>query len=88
MTPIKKPPVGGLLIVVFLALSGCSVARKAALPDGSEGYVVSNCKSMSYCYNRAAKLCGGKYEIIDHGQEVQGVLAALETKYQMTIRCK
>lgn len=77
-----------LLVVFVTALSACSIAHKAALPDGSSGYVISKCKDMSYCYNRAAKLCGGKYEILDQGLQTEGVLVALETKFQMTVRCK
>lgn len=80
-----------LLLVVTLCLSGCSVAHKATLPDGTQGFVISHCNDMSYCYNRAAKLCGGKYKVIESGTNTQGALAngfgALDTHYAMTVKC-
>ena len=42
--------------------------RAITTPDGKEGYVVSCVRGVDYCYERARKVCGGNYEVIDQNE--------------------
>lgn len=79
------------LVMLVMLLSGCSIAHEAALPDGTRGYVISHCHDLSYCYNRAAELCHGKYEILNQGTDANGAFAngigAIGSSQQITVHC-
>jgi hypothetical protein len=80
-----------IILTLAILLTACTVAREASLPDGTKGFVISKCKDLSYCYNRAAELCGGKYEVLNQNTKSEGVLGngygALETRQEITVRC-
>lgn len=84
-----------LLVCSLAALTACSVAHKATLPDGSQGFVISKCRDLSNCYNRAAELCGGKYEILNQGTVNQGAIfgnngtvsGAMGSSHEITVKC-
>lgn len=57
-----------LLIFIVGLSAGCTGPRQITLPNGDQGFLVS-CDSGSQdigdCYNKAAGLCHGPYEVID-----------------------
>lgn len=80
-----------LMLLLALTLTGCAIAKQVPLPDGSTGYAINACREPAACYRKAAKVCGGKYEILSessgtHGGIVGG-LGAVSSHYQMTVRC-
>lgn len=54
-----------LIACTALALGACA-PTPTRLPDGTLGYSIE-CNSNGECMNKAAKMCGGPYEIIDTG---------------------
>ena len=40
------------------------LAKPFSGPDGRQGYAVTCGSDMAVCYDRAAKSCGGEYEVI------------------------
>lgn len=62
-------------------ISGCVTSRPVALPNGTQGYAIrcpGAARDISDCMNEAAKVCGGKYQILDREGNVVGG-AALAT---------
>jgi hypothetical protein len=57
------------------SLCGCVTERPVALPNGTQGYAI-NCpgaaRDIADCMNEAAKVCGGKYQILDRDGNVVG----------------
>jgi hypothetical protein len=92
---MKKPPGGGLmrinLILVTLLLSGCATAKLVPLPNGEQGYAISKCDDIAECYRKAAKVCGGKYEILSQSNESTGALSGgvgfMVPQYTITVSC-
>ena len=85
------------VLLAALAMSGClNVAKQVRLPDGSDGYTVSRCRSMNACYTKAAEVCDGAYEVVGSnatssgaGTMVGGIGAfSSASGYEMAIRCK
>lgn len=69
------------LLVAMLGLlsaaviSGCVTARPVALPNGTQGYAIQcpgAARDISDCMNKAAQVCGGKYNILDREGNVVG----------------
>jgi hypothetical protein len=64
-----------LLLLPILLLMGCVTSRPVSLPNGTKGIAV-NCPGMARdiadCMNEAAKVCGGKYEILTREGLVAG----------------
>lgn len=54
-------------LLPLLLLAACVTQKPVSLPNGSQGYAI-DCsrgnKGISACMNRAAELCGGRYEIV------------------------
>lgn len=63
------------ILVAALLLAACHPTRMVKLPDGTEGLVV-DCsgtrKNISHCMDKAAKECGGPYEIISQDASSPG----------------
>lgn len=76
-------------IALALLLSACSTT-KVPLPDGGQGYLVHNCRQ-SVCYKRAAKICGGRYELVKDESSTQGIMSGgvgmITPRYALLIRC-
>jgi hypothetical protein len=56
------------IILTAFALSGCVTERPVSLPDGTEGWAIrcpGAARDISDCMNEAAKLCGGKYTMVN-----------------------
>jgi hypothetical protein len=56
-------------------LSACVTERPVSLPNGTQGYAIrcdGAARDISYCMNEAAKVCGGKYQILDRDGNVAG----------------
>jgi hypothetical protein len=68
----------GLFVVASAAstaLCGCVTERPVALPNGTQGYAVrcpGAARDISDCMNEAARICGGKYQIVDRDGNVVG----------------
>ena len=55
--------------------SGCVTSRPVALPNGTQGYAIrcpGAARDIGDCMNEAAKVCGGKYQIVDRDGNVVG----------------
>jgi len=80
-------------LLCTLTLTGClNVAKPVRLPDGSQGYTISRCRGMNSCYNKAAEVCGGKYEVIDSTTRNSGAVAngtgSSSSSFEMAVKCK
>jgi hypothetical protein len=57
------------LLVLIIGLSaGCTQSRRITLPSGDQAFVVTcntGSQDIGDCYNKAAGLCHGPYEVID-----------------------
>ncbi len=63
------------LVALLALISGCVSARPVALPNGTQGYAIrcpGAARDISDCMNEAAKVCGGKYQILDRDGNVVG----------------
>jgi hypothetical protein len=64
-----------LLAFAVVAISGCVTSRPVALPNGTQGYAIrcpGAARDISDCMNEAARLCGGKYQILDRDGNTAG----------------
>ena len=67
-----------LLAVAVAATSGCVTSRPVALPNGTQGYAIKcpgAARDIADCMNEAARVCGGKYQIVDRDGNVTGGVA-------------
>src|SRR5882762_10091382 len=68
-----------LLSPLFLAaLTGCVTSRPVALPDGRRGFAIKcpgAARDIGDCMNEAAKVCGGKYQVVTREGLVAGGVA-------------
>jgi len=67
-----------LLAIAVCAVSGCVTSRPVALPNGTQGYAIKchgAARDIADCMNEAARLCGGKYQILDRDGNVAGGVA-------------
>lgn len=80
-----------LVLLLALPLSACAIAKRVPLPDGSEGYAINACRDEAACYRKAAKVCGGKYEIVSQGSGAHGAITpamgAIGSHHTMTVKC-
>jgi hypothetical protein len=62
-------------LLAVLSIAGCVTSRPVALPNGTQGVAI-NCpgaaRDIADCMNEAAKVCGGKYQILDREGNVVG----------------
>jgi hypothetical protein len=61
-------------------LSGCVTSRPVALPNGTQGYAIrcpGAARDISDCMNKAAEVCGGKYQIVDRDGNAAGGAAVM-----------
>jgi hypothetical protein len=66
-----------LPLLFLLALSGCITARPVALPDGRQGFAIKclgAARDIGDCMNEAAKVCGGKYQVVTQDGVAGGAL--------------
>jgi hypothetical protein len=75
--------VKALLLLLTAVIAGCVTAQPMPLPDGSSGYSLNECPDQAWCYRKAAKVCGGKFEVINE----QGGTGLFGTDYRMSFRC-
>lgn len=67
-----------LAILTVATLSACVTARPVALPNGTQGYAIEcpgAARDISDCMNKAAQVCGGRYNILDRDGNVVGGVA-------------
>lgn len=60
---------------VACVLADCVTERPVALPNGTQGYAIrcpGAARDISDCMNEAAKICAGKYQILDRDGNVVG----------------
>ena len=84
-------------ILLLTMLTGCiNAARPMQLPDGTTGYNITRCRSMAGCYNKAAEVCGGQYEVINSASQAFGSYTAVNgigagsagTALEIAVKCK
>lgn len=64
-----------MLLAIPLMLCACVTEKPVALPNGTQGYAIrcpGAARDISDCMNEAAKVCGGKYQILDRDGNVVG----------------
>ena len=74
MMRIHRATLVAMPIVAF-NLSACITSRPVALPNGTKGYAIEcsgAARDISDCMNKAAEVCGGKYQILDRDGNVAG----------------
>jgi hypothetical protein len=73
---MRKSLLAGMLCLLSAgAISACVTARPVALPNGTQGYAIQcpgAARDISDCMNKAAQVCGGKYNILDRDGNVVG----------------
>lgn len=89
-----------LVVLLTLALTGCTAATPVTTPDGRKGFTVAcTGRMMSWedCFERAAEICGGRsYDVFTRVGEESALVAAepqhpADTPMQqrrMVIACK
>jgi hypothetical protein len=69
-----------LVILLTLALTGCTSAKPITTPDGRQGFTVGcsgNTLSWEDCFERAAEICGGRsYDVFTSKGEESALVAA------------
>ncbi len=66
---------GTAAALVALAASACVTSRPVALPNGTQGFAIrcpGAARDIADCMNEAARICGGKYQILDPEGNVVG----------------
>jgi hypothetical protein len=60
---------------LVLTLSGCVTSRPVMLSNGTQGFAI-NCpgaaRDIGECMNKAAKACGGEYQMVDRDGSLVG----------------
>ncbi len=73
------------LLSLVILMAGCAVQP---LPtngaDGQQGYAISCISGIEQCYQKAAKLCSGGYDIIEHTHS-SSILVPHYGQYPMTV---
>ncbi|MGB9331332.1 MAG: hypothetical protein WCB10_11225 [Steroidobacteraceae bacterium] len=62
-------------LAIATGLCACVTERPVALPNGTQGYAIrcpGAARDIADCMNEAAKVCGGKYQILDRDGNVVG----------------
>jgi hypothetical protein len=63
------------VLLLALGATACVTSRPVALPNGAQGFDI-NCpgtaRDIGDCMNEAARICGGKYQIVDREGNVVG----------------
>ena len=89
-----------LIVLLTLALTGCTSAKPIATPDGRQGFTVGcsgRILSWEDCFERAAEICGGRsYDVFTHKGDESALVAAepqnlsdsTATTRSMVIACK
>lgn len=57
-----------IIIAASVLLSACIITSEFPLPDGRTAYQLTNCKDQAWCARKAAKICGGRYEVVNEGE--------------------
>jgi hypothetical protein len=63
------------LLAVAALVAGCVTSRPVSLPDGTQGLAIKcpgAARDIADCMNEAARLCGGKYQVLDRDGNVSG----------------
>lgn len=90
-----------LWVLLPLLLAGCHANRAVTLPDGSQGISVDcsgTARNISHCMDKAAKACGGPYEVIAQDGSTTGAVlipngygggtVVAGVRRNMIVRCK
>ena len=64
-----------LYLVATAVLTGCATSRQIQGPDGNPAYFIK-CGSavIDACYEKAAEVCPGGYDMLDRGSNPNAVL--------------
>ena len=68
-----------LPLLLTSVLAGCVTSRPVALPDGRQGFAIKcpgAARDIGDCMNEAARVCGGKYQVITRDGLVAGGVVA------------
>lgn len=77
-------------LVVFILIAGCSTPTLVQGPDGTPHNLVT-CLNVADCYNEAARLCQGKYQIIHTANQsnVGGMyFAGQPSRINLLVKCE
>lgn len=67
-----------ILLALLLSAMGCQIPPKPITgPDGTTHQLLS-CLAIENCYNEAAQICSGQYQIINTSNEASGDLTIIK----------
>ena len=82
------------IIFTYITLAGCASTpevKKVTMPDGKQGYYIScdlAASDWTVCYEQAAKICNGKYAIVDKNETSTSTPYGPLVRRNMMVDCK
>lgn len=82
------------IIFTYITLAGCAATpevKKVTMPDGKQGYYIScdlAASDWTVCYEQAAKICNGKYAIVDKNETSTSTPYGPLVRRNMMVDCK
>jgi hypothetical protein len=78
------------LVLAAVGFAGCVTVTAVPLPSGQSGFTIE-CWELPDCYKKAARVCGGKYEIFHQGTSTSGAVVegngSISSEHTITITC-
>ena|ERR1700674_2729736 len=68
-------PTKTVALLLTLGAIACVTSRPVALPNGTQGFAIrcpGAARDIGDCMNEAARICGGKYQIVDRDGNIAG----------------
>lgn len=72
--------------ILCLNLAACATAEIINGPDGTPHQLVT-CGDVKGCYEKAAEVCGGKYQIVNTSNHVSGGAQSTSTTTNLLVKC-
>jgi len=73
--------------ILCLNLVACASAEVISGPDGTPHQLVT-CADIKGCYEKAAEVCGGKYQIVNTSNEVSGDAKGTSSTTKLLVKCQ
>ena len=75
------------LVISCLSLCACATTELVIGPDVTPHQLVK-CMDIENCYEDAAKVCGGKYKIVNTASQVSGDANSTSSSTSLLVRCE
>ena len=78
-----------LIALLLIGITNCAspATKQIPGPDGTPHELVS-CNFIENCYMDAAKVCGGKYKIVNTSNEVSGFRGSRNFEIMLLVKCE